>query len=414
MALLGIRNRLRARGIAISEQIRPAGGDAPSVWGIHDDIGNGRPSGCGYYRIVLPLDQLAAHGWDAGYRKTDLPDISRYRLIVTQSFKPEALEHWQGLRARHKLIFEIDDNVFHIDPRNWLAYGMYNRPGGLDAVRRAAGIADLVTVTTETLAEVMRDYTANVAVLPNCIPGWVTDTPRIPRPRPAVGWQGSYSHGGDISLVIEPVRRFLDRFAGWDLRLVGTDYRADFNAPADRMIYSYWTMIGADPHGFYTSMDYDIGLIPLRDNAFNQAKSPLKVLEHMARGIPVIASDMPVYREVITDGVNGFLIRDDREWLERMSELAADDRLRGKMSAAARESARAWTIERGWTKWAAAYTGLLRKLTRREPVRPGPRFAGRRARPRRVVVRAVRRHGHRAGDPRRSVGRRGKRRREPR
>jgi glycosyltransferase involved in cell wall biosynthesis len=53
---------------------------------------------------------------------------------------------------------------------------------------------------------------------------------------------------------------------------------------------------------------------PLRDCDRNaiQGCSPLKILESMAAGLPVIASDLPPVRELITDGVNGVLIQPDR------------------------------------------------------------------------------------------------------
>ena len=48
-----------------------------------------------------------------------------------------------------------------------------------------------------------------------------------------------------------------------------------------------------------------------------QGCCPLKILESMAAGVPVVASDIPAVREIITDRVNGRLVRPDRP-----SELA--------------------------------------------------------------------------------------------
>ena len=50
-----------------------------------------------------------------------------------------------------------------------------------------------------------------------------------------------------------------------------------------------------------------ISLAPLRDCSRNsvQGCAPLKILESMAAGVPVIASDLPVVRELISDGVQG-------------------------------------------------------------------------------------------------------------
>jgi glycosyltransferase involved in cell wall biosynthesis len=55
-------------------------------------------------------------------------------------------------------------------------------------------------------------------------------------------------------------------------------------------------------------------LAPLRDCARNVAQgcAPLKVLESMASGVPVLASDLPVARELMEDGGQGLLVPPDR------------------------------------------------------------------------------------------------------
>lgn len=55
-------------------------------------------------------------------------------------------------------------------------------------------------------------------------------------------------------------------------------------------------------------------LAPLTDCARNVAQgcSPLKILESMAAGLPVIASDLPAVRELMTDRVEGLLVPPDR------------------------------------------------------------------------------------------------------
>lgn len=330
-------------------------------------------SGCAWYRMTMPLQELARHpgfevtfadaGDSNGPHTVTARHLEGYDIIVGQRLsKHDGLQVWRGARTPFsRLVYETDDDVWTINPENWQAYTHFRDETIRDAITHGAQVADLITVSTPHLAQVMTGHTgnANVAVLPNCVPSWVTQGPRAARARPAIGWQGGASHGVDVGIIVQPVRRFLKRFPAWDLRLCGTDYRPTFRLPKARADFSTWVRVNDDPRGYYATMDFDIGLAPLADNDFNRSKSMIKCLEYNALGIPVIASDVEPYRDYITDGVNGFLIRYEHDWLKRMSELATDAGLREKMSASAREVARAHTIEGSWSSWASAYAGMF-------------------------------------------------------
>ena len=337
-----------------------------------------------FYRMYLPLAELGYQddeqdhdGWDFevtfadagddGHPPTITLDMLRgYDVVVAQRWnKHDGLSVWRGAALWAKTVYDLDDDVFRITAENWNACQLYDRPDVRDAVGHAAETADLVTVSTEPLAEVMREFNPNVTVLGNCIPGWACTLPRPPgaqqRTRPRVGWQGGASHGVDIGQVAAPVRRFLRRFPAWDLQLNGSDYRDTIRAPASRSFYVPWVPVYTSPDRYYTSIDFDIGLAPLYPTQFSRSKSAIKIIEYGARGIPSVASDIEPYRDVITHGVDGFLVRRDHEWLKYLSELAGDDELRAKMGAAAQEMARQHLIEDHFTEWASAYRGLFRR-----------------------------------------------------
>lgn len=364
--------------------------DQLRIFAVHDQ------SGCAWYRVILPLTEVARRtGWDVRFATaTARPrDMDGYNLIIGQRFnKHDGMGSWRRLRTPgRRLVYEIDDDVWHIGPENWGAYQCYKPESVRDAAAHTAEVADLVTVTTEPLAQVLREFNPNVAVVGNHIPDWVLDLPRPPRDRPAIGWLGGASHGLDIGTVAQPLRRFLNRHPGWDMRLLGTDYRDTIKHP--RVSYGGWLPVhpaagewsqgkyvhpsaraqwqegGMRPwsasqerctQAFYRAIDFDIGIAPLAPGGlFQRSKSHIKALEYAARGIPVVASDAEPYRDFVLHGVTGFLVRRDHEWLKYLSELAGDEALRAEMGAKAREVARGWTIETGWTQWAEAYERLF-------------------------------------------------------
>lgn len=324
-------------------------------------------SGCAYYRIIQPLGELAQHGHEVTVASSDLTvqrgvtsreHMAAHEIVVAQRWDNHAgLGTWRRLKATSRLVYETDDDLFSIEPVNWQAYSKYSRPDVLDAARHSVQVADLVTVSTPHLAEVMAAHNPNVVVLPNMIPAMVLELPAPYGDRPAVGWMGGASHGLDIQVIGRPLRTFLNRNPGWDAVLIGQDYRPTIGH--GRCGFIPWTHITDDPAGFYSSIDFDIGLAPLRHSEFNRSKSCIKALEYAARGIPVIATDIEPYRDFVLHGVTGFLVRYEHEWLKYLSELAADEGLRQSMGAKAREHARAFTIEENWRLWEQAYSSLL-------------------------------------------------------
>jgi glycosyltransferase involved in cell wall biosynthesis len=322
-----------------------------SIWGIHDDIGNGRPSGAGYQRIVLPFEELRKHGWVADYETAGSPDVSGYSLIAGQRLaEHRSLTPWRHLHTRHRLIYEIDDNVFA------QRHDFYGRPDVQDTIKRAAGVADLVTVSTNALAEVMRQINPNVAVLPNCIPGYLLGLRRPVRQQLTVGWTCSFSHDQDTSVIADPCHKLL---AGIDAQfhLIGADFRRELGLPGMRYTPGWWDASRHDR--YYKLIDFDVGLAPLTGTKFDMAKSCLKALEYAALGIPVIASDCEPYRDFVRDGVTGFLVRTAEEWLDRMYLLVSDPDLRNTMGTKARIAAADWAIEGNWQRWDEAYRSLL-------------------------------------------------------
>ncbi|MEI8340020.1 MAG: glycosyltransferase, partial [Verrucomicrobiota bacterium] len=69
----------------------------------------------------------------------------------------------------------------------------------------------------------------------------------------------------------------------------------------------------------------DVGIMPLVDDAFQQGKCGLKLLQYMAGGLPVIASPVGVNRN-IAEG-NGYLAASAPEWHQAITALNADRKL---------------------------------------------------------------------------------------
>lgn len=77
--------------------------------------------------------------------------------------------------------------------------------------------------------------------------------------------------------------------------------------------------------------EFDIGVMPLRQTLFNEAKSALKAVEYMACGVVTIASSIGEAKYLIQNGENGFLAEDGKSWLKLLIQCSGDLELRKKV-----------------------------------------------------------------------------------
>jgi glycosyltransferase involved in cell wall biosynthesis len=317
--------------------------------------------GVGWYRSIVPGVALANRGHsvrlEPGLPK-QLPDGTDVLVGGRLCLPGPSLNFQRHCRAGQvKTVLELDDDLWNLDPANRRAVDFYT-PELLATARRNVEMADLVTTTTPALAERLSVWNRNVAVLPNCVPGWVlhleravTDNGRI-----TIGWAGGGGHVRDWGEINKPVRRVLLHPANRDraeLHMIGgPDWTDRVRTPRTTVRHTGWFEWVVD---YYLALDFDIGLAPLRPSAFNDAKSDVKLLEYSALGIPAIVSDTGPYRA--TGGhLAAFRARTPREWEDLLRTLLDAENGRRAFGAHSRKWAIGRTIENNVQLWESAYS----------------------------------------------------------
>jgi len=146
-----------------------------------------------------------------------------------------------------------------------------------------------------------------------------------------IGWLASGSHAIDAPLVMPALERLLEErknvrlhFIGW----IGFESMSDgMKKHKERIQVEPWVDIAVLPRAM---ADFDIGLAPVVDNAFNRAKSSIKALQYWALGIPLVASPLAPY-ELLEDGGDGYLVATPEEWYEKLLGLVDDQEKRRRM-----------------------------------------------------------------------------------
>lgn len=112
----------------------------------------------------------------------------------------------------------------------------------------------------------------------------------------------------------------------------------------------------------------DAALLPVRDTALNRAKSPMRLLDLLAAGVPVATQRVGEYGEMVQAGVTGLVTPagDEAALAQSVVALLRDPALRQRLGEAAREDVRA---RFAWP--ALAQTALA--AYRAAGCQPGPR-----------------------------------------
>ncbi|MEO8360002.1 MAG: glycosyltransferase family 4 protein [Vicinamibacteria bacterium] len=231
---------------------------------------------------------------------------------------------WSGVpialrRHRYKVVYEVNalpsielPTVYPSLPERTLA-----------KIRRleieCAKAADLVITPSERTKALLADLGVKAMVIPN---GADLDDPK-PRPADAPARYLLYFGGPQPWQGIDSLLRAFARLADFeDLHLVICASReakgwrpherlAEKLGVADKIVWRY-----ALPERELSAWRQHaaISVAPLTDSPRNviQGCAPLKILESMASGAAVVASDVPPVRELIKDRENGWMVHPER------------------------------------------------------------------------------------------------------
>ena len=86
------------------------------------------------------------------------------------------------------------------------------------------------------------------------------------------------------------------------------------------------------------------GLAPLPDNRFTRGKCGFKILQYASAGLPVVASPVGVNAEYIRQGA-GFLAEGTSDWIDKISQLINDSKLRKQMGQAGKEQVQKFDLK---------------------------------------------------------------------
>jgi len=107
----------------------------------------------------------------------------------------------------------------------------------------------------------------------------------------------------------------------------------------------------------------DIGVMPLVNDEWTRGKCAFKALQYMGLGIPTVVSPVGMNKDVIKDGINGYLADSEQEWLDKLRNLILDHNLRQAFSIKGREQIENnYSLDLWQKQWSALVFGADKSL----------------------------------------------------
>lgn len=314
--------------------------------------------GCGWYRCAVPAHALINQGYEVMLDENWHDEILEECNVIVFQRQWQTSVYEKILKANAKgirTVYELDDNMWNFSPQN-KARKFWQEPEHIKGLESCLSACQVVTTTTNYLANIISKFNSNVVVLPNMLPleFWIAKNESNPENRLVMGWQGSSGHFGDLELLRGIVEQMLEDYENLDVELVGMSQYPFKEHPRIKALQT------VKPHELAgLIVGFDIALAPLADNLFNRSKSDLKFLEYAILGIPCVASKVLSYEETIEHGKTGFLVRNSKDWIKYLKRLIGDKDLRIEMGRKAKEYALTRTIDKNIWMWEKVYGFFL-------------------------------------------------------
>jgi len=340
---------------AIKTSLRPVGkGDILFISGGVGDSAT--------YRTTHVAEELEFNGFKCSVTVQDNPFLLRYVdkfsvFVFHRTLYVDRVQKMiEEIKKRDKaIIFDADDLVH--DPKyleymdyyqkmNTLERKLYDNGVGGEILRDS--YVEVATTTTSYLAEKLREEGKKVFIVPNKSSQKDVRNAEVAYEiakkdpyRVRLGYfSGTTSHNKDFGTITDAITQILKKYPNVELLLVGPlDVESELIQVHQKKIIQL--PYAPRKQHFLNIARCDINLAPLElENPFCEAKSELKFFEAALVRVPTVAVANQTYREVITEGEDGFTAKDTEEWVEKLSQLIENKELRENMGKKAYQKAR--------------------------------------------------------------------------
>ncbi len=279
---------------------------------------------------------------------SNLDEIDAVLVQRSAFFMGNIFEFLKIMKSKGKtIILDIDDILWELKNDNVYKNFYEFR----DLITKTI---DFFTVSTESLKnEVENFYQKQAFVIPNYVDInylYYSFFSGKKRKRLSIGIIGTPSHKEDFDFLTPVIENLIKKYS-------------------NKVVFKFWGYIPEklkNLKGIYFipfEIDYlkyaerlrkekfDLCLVPLLENRFNNVKSNIKWLEFSMNKIPAVFSDVKAYDNIKNFETGIKVINHEKEWIDAISLMIEDENLRNEIkNKAYKEVLTNWTIQKNFWK----------------------------------------------------------------
>lgn len=287
--------------------------------------------------IVLEnVKYLQKLGWNVSVNQGD---SSTFDILVFQK-RFRAPDCRTAGKARSKIVFQLSE-------------ADYLKGGWGPAILAFAKQADAIVVGSRPIQRWFKKHHLSSVIIPTGLD--FAALPKRQKKLPVkICWIGSTLNERYLRHVVDPLNELWKKY-NFELRIIGG--RRPHLPFEGKRHFLKWKLGKAES---WVS-ECHIGIAPLDCKPFEFAKPPSKPVLYMAQGLAVVATETPVYRELIKDKVSGFLIHnnDEARWIRVLALLLTNARRRNSIVAAGSKACQRYNAPHIAKQWDAFLRTLL-------------------------------------------------------
>lgn len=230
---------------------------------------------------------------------------------------------------RKKIIYDFDDAIWVSTFSTANPLARYIKCSW--KVRYICKWSYIVSVGNHFLADYARLYCKDVKIIPTVV-NTVTKHNQLKNQSLSpltIGWTGTFTNFVYLNIIIPSIKKLQEK-------------------------YNFIFLVIADKDPLYTEMEYvykrwdvnteiedllkiHIGVMPLTNTQLEMGKCAFKAIQYMSLGIPAVVSDVGANKDVVTNGVNGYRVTNEKEWYDKLEFLVKNAQIRASLGKKARE-----------------------------------------------------------------------------